>query len=67
MENLNKYRDDLTSLMNLGTEMLRELASRLESTNERDPQEGKNKQVSEQQSKKYRGPTIKDGTRSHTL
>ena len=51
MENLNKYLDDLTSLTNLGTEMLRELASRLESTNERDPQERKNKQTSEQQAK----------------
>ena len=51
MENLNKYRDDLASLTNLGAEMFRELASRLESTNERDPQERKDEQTSEQQAK----------------
>ena len=51
MENLNKYRDDLASLTNLGAEMFRELASRLESTNECDPQEGKDKQTSEHQAK----------------
>ena len=51
MENLNKYRDDLTNLTSLGAEMVRELASRLEGTNERDPQEKKDKQTSEQHTK----------------
>lgn len=67
MENLNKYRDDLANLTNLGAEMFKELASRLERNNGSGPQGRKDAQASEQQAESVETHYQGWYTESHAL